>query len=101
METTINDMVFEWDEEKNKINLRKHGIDFSDATQVFFDENRIERRDKYHSGEEERWQVIGMVNEILFVVYTDREDRTRIISARKAKPKERRIYYGNSDVYFA
>jgi len=101
METIINDLVFEWDEEKNQINLRKHGIDFSDAAQIFFDENRIERPDLLHSEDEDRWQVIGMVEDILFVVYTEREDRTRIISARKAKPKERRIYYGNSNVYFA
>ena len=101
METTINDMVFEWDDEKNQINLRKHGLDFIDAAQVFFDENRIERRDEFHSDGEDRWQVIGMVNEILFVVYTDREDKTRIISARKANKRERRIYYGNGDLRFA
>ena len=65
METTINDIVFEWDDEKNRINLRKHKIDFSDAAQVFFDENRIERLDEKHLDEEDRWQVIGMVDEIL------------------------------------
>lgn len=100
MNTTINNIVFEWDEEKNRINLHKHGVDFTDAAQIFFDENRIERLDKFHSDDEDRWQVIGMVDDILFVVYTEREDRTRIISARKAKPKERRIYYGNNNVYF-
>ena len=101
METTINDMVFEWDEEKNRINLRKHGIDFIDAAQVFFDEDRIEQLDEFHSDDEDRWQVIGMVEEILFVIYTEREDRTRIISARKANKRERRIYYGNGNLYFA
>ena len=101
METIINEMVFEWDDDKAAKNVKKHGVDFTDAAQVFFDENRIERRDKFHSDDEDRWQVIGMVEEVLFVIYTEREDRTRIISARKAKPKERRIYYGNSDVYFA
>lgn len=101
METIINEMLFEWDDEKNRINLRKHGIDFTDAAQVFFDENRIEQPDEFHSDDEDRWQVIGMVNEILFVIYTDREDRTRIISARKADKRERRIYYGNGNLYFA
>ena len=101
METTINDMVFEWDDEKNQINLRKHGVDFIDAAQVFFDENRIEQPDEFHSGDEERWQVIGMVDEILFVIYTEHDDKTRIISARRADKKERRMYYGNGNVYFA
>ena len=101
METTINNMLFEWDDEKNRINLRKHGVDFTDAAQVFFDENRIEQPDEFHSDDEDRWQVIGMVEEILFVIYTEREDRTRIISARKANKRERRIYYDNGDLCFA
>ena len=86
---------------KNRINKRKHKISFETAANVFFDENRIEQLDEFHSDEEERWQVIGMVDEILFVIYTEREDKTRIISARRADKKERRIYYGNGNVYFA
>ena len=101
METTINDMVFEWDDEKNQINKRKHKISFETAANVFFDEDRIEQLDEFHSDDEERWQVIGMVDEILFVIYTERDDRTRIISARRDDKKERRIYYGNGNVYFA
>lgn len=101
METTINNMLFEWDEEKNRINKRKHKISFETAANVFFDENRIEQLDEFHSDEEERWQVIGMVDEILFVIYTERDDKTRIISARRADKKERRMYYGNGNVYFA
>ena len=54
METTINEMVFEWDDEKNRINLRKHGVDFKDAAQVFFDDNRIEWFDEEHSDYEDR-----------------------------------------------
>lgn len=96
METTINDMVFEWDDEKNQINLRKHGLDFIDAAQVFFDENRIERRDEFHSDGEDRWQVIGMVDDILFVIYTERGEYTRLISARKATAIERRKYYAGA-----
>ncbi len=101
METTINDLVFEWDDEKNQINLHKHGVDFTDAAQIFFDENRIERRDEEHSDDEDRWQVIGMVNEILFVIYTERGENIRLISARRADKKERMEYYGNGDLYFA
>ena len=86
---------------KNQINFRTHHVDFTDSAQIFFDENRIERRDDKHSDDEDRWQVIGMVNEILFVIYTERGENIRLISARKAKPKERRIYYGHGDLHFA
>ncbi|MBR4151428.1 MAG: BrnT family toxin [Selenomonadaceae bacterium] len=101
METVINDLVFEWDEEKNRINKRKHNVSFETAANVFLDEDRIEQPDEFHSDDEERWQVIGMVDEILFVIYTKREEKTRIISARKANAKERRKYYGYGDLHFA
>jgi hypothetical protein len=100
MNTTINNIVFEWDEEKNRINLQKHRVDFTDAAQIFFDENRIERRDIFHSDDEDRWQVIGKVNDILFVIYTERGEKIRLISARKANKTERRIYYGNGNLRF-
>lgn len=99
METTIKDIVFEWDEEKNRTNFRKHNIDFNDAAKVFADENRVERLDEFHSDDEDRWQVIGMVDDILFVVYTEREYKTRLISARLANKKERRIYYAGYESY--
>ena len=101
VEYQSGELVFEWDSEKARINKLKHKVSFETAANVFFDDNRIELRDEEHSDEEDRWQVIGKVEDILFVVYTDREDRTRIISARKAKSKERRIYYGDGDIYFA
>lgn len=101
VEYQAGDLVFEWDSEKARINKRKHKVSFKTAAKVFFDVNRIELRDEEHSDDEDRWQVIGKVDDILFVVYTDREDRTRIISARKADRDERRIYYGNGDLYFA
>lgn len=63
---------------------------------VFADPNRIELYDDLHSDEEDRYQVIGRVDEILFVVYTERGDATRLISARYATARERRMYYGNS-----
>ena len=88
-------MRFEWDEEKNLINIKKHdGISFSMAVRVFLDENRIEKYDLDHSTEEDRYNVIGMVEKLLFVVYTEREkDTIRIISARKATKEECDEYY--------
>ena len=91
---------FQWDNDKAEINKRKHGIRFETAARVFADENRKKRRDDIHStNEEERWQTIGQVNGILFVVYTERSDSTRIIMARKASPKERRAYYDSEEIY--
>ena len=92
MRITINQQLFEWDETKNDINRRKHKIDFEDAAKVFADEDRIERFDADHSSEEDRWLTIGKVREILFVVYTERGDITRLITARKATAAERREY---------
>jgi uncharacterized DUF497 family protein len=63
---------------------------------VFDDPFRIVQYDKTHSGLEDRWQTMGMVNKILCVVYTEREEKIRIITARKATSEERRIYYGTS-----
>ena len=95
------ELIFEWDSEKAEFNWRKHKIDFKDAVRVFEDESRLDYPDEEHSDEEDRYITIGRVDKILFVVYTEREDRTRIISARKADKSERRMYYGNGDLYFA
>lgn len=95
MDKENNYHLFEWDEEKEKINIRKHGISFTTAAKVFDDANRIEYFDAAHSDEEERYIVLGLVRKVLFVVCTDRNDATRIISARKATPNERRAYYGH------
>ena len=81
-------------EKKAAINKQKHGVSFETAALIFTDENRIERRDKSHSQDEDRWQVIGMVNDVLFVVYTERGEAIRLITARAATPNERREYYG-------
>ena len=86
-------MKFEWDEEKNLKNIEKHGLSFEYASLVFNDEHRIEKYDDKHSQDENRYNVIGMVNEILFVVITYREgDTIRIISARRANKRERGEY---------
>ena len=69
------------------------------AAQAFYDYHRMERRDDDSSILEDRWQTMGFVNDVLFVVYTERGDVTRIISARIAEPFERRIYHGNSEIH--
>ena len=89
-------MTFIWDEEKEAINIAKHGISFSLAALVFSDLNRIEMFDTKHSGFEDRYITIGSVNDlitVLFVVYTERNQRIRIISARRANAKERAAYF--------
>ena len=83
---------FEWDEEKERLNLKKHGISFEYAVEVFKDEDRIEIYDSTHSFEEDRYITIGMVDKLLFVVYTERNPKLRIISARIATKRERRLY---------
>ena len=93
-------MIFEWDENKNKQNKRKHGISFEEALSVFLDEKRIEKYDINNSTlEEDRIDIIGQMNNmiILFVVYTDRNDKIRLISVRKAEADEDAEYYENYD----
>ena len=91
----LNGMLFTWDDEKEKINIRKHGIDFSEAATVFIDHDvllEINSVDEYTG--EKRWDAIGwMKGPLYFVVYVDRvtldgNDIIRIISARKAERKE-------------
>ena len=94
MRTTISETLVEWDDNKNRINLRKHGISFETAALVFADEERIEYYDKLHSIDEDRYVVLGCVQGILYVVYTMRGEAARLISARMANSTERRIYYG-------
>lgn len=94
-----NGIQFEWDEEKNKINLQKHGIDFETAMLVFNDRQRIEIYDVEHSIDEDRYDTIGLVDDVLIVVYTERKQNIRLISARLATNRERSIYY-DKDSYF-
>ena len=93
------DMTFDWEPEKELENYRAHGIHFETAVQVFFDQFRMECHDDDSSDEEDRWQTMGFFDDVLFVVYTERGDVTRIISARVAEPFERRIYHGDSEIH--
>ena len=94
----VDGRLIEWDDEKNEINRRKHGIGFEDARLIFGDEARIEMFDELHSDEEDRYITIGKVEDVLFVVFTERPEHEsiRLISARKANARERRLYYGYS-----
>ena len=94
MKTQIAETLVEWDDNKNKVNKRKHGISFETAALVFADDERIEYLDRLHSLNEDRYIVLGCVQGILYVVYTMRGEAARIISARMATATERRIYYG-------
>lgn len=84
-------MSFEWDENKNKLNYEKHGIDFLLATEVFSDPLAIETTRVING--EERFQLIGAIEGCIFsVAYTMRKNNIRLISARLASKKERKIY---------
>jgi uncharacterized DUF497 family protein len=91
-------MKFEWDENKNKANIQKHGVDFEDAKTVFDDPLQISKLDYRFSYFEERWFTIGTAkNQQLIVVVNlfftnEGEEIIRIISARPANPKERATY---------
>jgi uncharacterized DUF497 family protein len=87
----------EWDDAKNEINKQEHeGLSFEEAQYVFADPERIERldRSKGNASRETRWQTLGMIEKVLFVVYTERGEKKRIISARLANKAERRSYNG-------
>jgi hypothetical protein len=102
----VSDLQFEWDQAKNLSNQRKHGVSFEQAAQVFRDPLYLSWKERVQDGEE-RWQAIGKVEglTLLIVAHTMREeleDRSeievvRIISARRADPKERRRYEKEND----
>ena len=96
-----NKLSFVWDENKNEANIRKHKISFNVAAAVFDDPQRIEFPDVLHSEDEERYITIGLVRDILTVVYCDRDNPEtgdvdiRIISARMATKTEIAAYNNN------
>lgn len=85
-------MNYQWDHDKARSNLRKHGIEFADAVSVFADERAL-TIDNDHP-EQERFVTLGMdsFGRVLVVVYAYRGDTIRMISARKATPHERIQY---------
>jgi len=88
----VDYMQFEWDEYKNAQNVEKHGIDFVKAKDVFADPCAVTVSSKVRHSEE-RYLAIGIVDDrLITVVFTIRNDRTRIISARRARKNEREVY---------
>jgi hypothetical protein len=86
-------MNFEWDSKKSESNQEKHGIDFETAQWLWQDEFRIEIQAPHPI--EDRWIILGKLNgKIWAAVYTVRGDAVRIISARRARKKEVRMYEG-------
>ena len=87
---------FDWDENKNRINLEKHGITFEEASTVFFDDRAILFDDPEHSIDEDRFLLLGMSEtaKVCIVCHCYRESDTviRIISARQATRKEEQRY---------
>ena len=87
-------MLFEWNEEKARSNLIKHGVSFDEATSVFDDPLFLTFADPEHSIQEQRFLIMGesAKGRLLVVSYTDRAETTRLISARLATRKERKAY---------
>lgn len=87
-------MEFEWNEDKAEINLTEHGVSFSEASTVFGDPLSMTQYDPDHSDDEDRYITMGESSDgrLLVVSHTDRDDRIRIISARRATRRERKDY---------
>ncbi len=87
-------LLFEWDLGKGQRNLAIHGVSFDEASTAFQDPLSVTIQDTLHSRDEERWVLLGNYHRhrLLVVVHTERGDRIRIISARRATNKERQQY---------
>ena len=95
----MTEIIFEWDNKKEKTNKRKHGISFDDARTAFYDENAIQYFDPDHSNDEDRFILLGISFKlkVLVVCHCFRENDSiiRIISARKADKDEEYEYWRN------
>lgn len=92
----MENIRFEWDEEKNAKNIGKHGISFEEAEEVFDDINAIIFDDPDHSFGEERFLIIGAIDKGVCIVshcYREENNVIRIISARKATKNEQKFYF--------
>ncbi len=87
---------FEWDDGKSRSNQREHGIYFAEAQAIFFDDKVLVFDDPAHSKHENRFLILGRSLQLRVLVvchcYRESESVVRIISARKATPRERRVY---------
>ena len=93
----MDELRFEWDQRKDRANVRRHGVSFEEARTVFYDENAIEFFDPDHSEDEDRFILLGMSLRLRLVVvchcFRKSETVVRIISARKADRDEEREYW--------
>ena len=93
----MTDLRFEWDEDKNRENIKKHGVSFQEAQTIFLDENAKRFFDPDHSQDEDRFIMLGMSFKlrVLVVCHCHRKNDTviRIISARKADKHEAKDYW--------
>ena len=91
--------TFTWDDDKQEINIKKHGIDFLEAATVFDDENALITHDPDHSQDEDRFVILGFSKNVRLLIvchcYRTDDEVVRIISARKANRKERKVYGGH------
>ena len=87
-------MKFAWSEAKAQSNAIKHGVTFEEATQVFYDTLSDTADDPDHSIEDERFVILGMTSayRLLYISFTEKDDTIRIISARAATRRERKLY---------
>ena len=90
----MEDVEFEWDDEKADSNLKKHGVSFEEGATIFNDPEIAAIFDPDHSDNEERYISIGtsVQGHLLVIVHTEREERIRLISCRKATNAERKVY---------
>ena len=85
---------FEWSSAKARSNVQKHQVSFDEASTIFDDPQFITFLNEEHSGDEDRYITIGLSHQarLLMVAHTERKDKIRIISARKATPNEEKFY---------
>jgi uncharacterized DUF497 family protein len=92
----MNEISFTWDDQKEKVNRRKHGVSFAEAVTAFSDGNARLKRDPDHSAREDRFILLGFSAKLRLLVvvhaYREQEMEIRIISARKATSIERQQY---------
>ena len=93
----MRDDEFEWDDAKAAANLAKHTVSFEDARSVFADINSVDELDDIDDSGEQRYRLTGIAfGEVIVVIYCDREDRRRIISARKGSKREQKNYFAQA-----
>lgn len=93
-----NSIEFLWDKANVDKNQLKHQVSTSESEEVFYDDNKVTLKDVFHSDKEERFIVLGKTKKLrlLFIVFTKRNNKIRIISARDTDKKEKKLYEENA-----